>query len=144
MPLFARVVAAALLVSLALPSAALASDEDLADQTSAKVEKIEAGDVLVVKLAESSQRVKVRVLGIDCSKSARSAASALVKSKEISLRSDKPFLPILQDQFGRYVAYVETTDGRDFGLEMLKSGQCTNKDWKLPHPKRTEYAQVDP
>lgn len=138
-----RALVAFLLVSLTLPAAAFAEDE-IVDRTAAHVERVESGDVLVVKLAGSSERVKVRVLGIDCAKSARGAASELVASKDVNLRSDKPFLPILQDQLGRYVAYVETTDGGDFGLQMLKSGKCTNKDWKIPHPKGAQYAQVNP
>lgn len=140
---FTRTVVAFLLVSFTMPSAAFAEDE-IVDRTAARVERVESGDVLVVKLAGSSESVRVRVLGIDCGKSARGAASELIASKEVSLRSDKPFLPILQDQLGRYVAYVETTDGEDFGLEMLKSGKCTNKDWKIPHPKGAQYAQVNP
>lgn len=140
MPRFIAVLQIVVLLVAGFPASAFA--DDIPDQTAAKVEKIESGDVIVVKLAASKKRVKVRVLGIDCSKSAKNAAASLVGRESVSLRSDKGFLPIAQDQLGRYVAYVEMQDGRDFGLEMLKSGECTTEDWKFPHPRLTQYASA--
>jgi len=137
---FIAAIQVAALVVAGFPVSAFA--DDVSDQAAAKVEKIESGDVIVVKLADSKKRVKVRVLGIDCNKNAKNAAAALVGRETVSLRSDKPFLPIAQDQFGRYVAYIEMTDGRDFGLEMIKSGECSTEDWKFPHPRLTQYASA--
>ena len=123
-----------------LPAAA--SADDIPDRTEAKVVKIESGEVLVVQLADSNKRVKVRVIGIDCNSKSRNAAAQLVGRSTIMLRSDKGFLPLLEDQFGRYVAYVQTTDGRDLGLELIKTGSCSTTQWTLPHPKTNEYASA--
>lgn len=134
----AQLLIASLLILL--PTAGWA--EDVPDQSEAKVVKVESGEVLVVQLAESKKRVKVRVLGVECGAKARSTAAQLVGGSSVVLRSDKGFLPILEDQFGRYVAYVQTQDGRDLGLEMLKAGACSSEDWKLAHPRVTEYASA--
>ncbi len=133
----------ALLVSsfiFTLPVAGFA--DDVGDQATGKIEKFESGEVVVVKLADSNERVKVRVIGIDCSKKSASAAKRVAATGKVTLRSDKPFLPLAQDQFGRYVAYLELADGKDYGLEMLKSGQCSTNEWKFPHPKLTQYASA--
>lgn len=128
------------LVLAGFPASAMA--DDIPDQAAGKVVKVESGEVLVVQLAESKKRIKVRVLGIDCGEKSRSAAAQLVGRNHIVLRSDKGFLPILEDQFGRYVAYVQMDDGRDLGLEMLKTGECSADQWKIPHPKVSEYASA--
>ena len=122
-----------------VPSAALA--DDVPSDSKGKVVKVESGEVIVVQLADSKKRIKVRVLGIDCNIASRGTAARVV-GQTITLRSDKGFLPLLEDQFGRYVAYVQTGDGRDLGLELLKSGHCSTKDWTFPHPRVTEYASV--
>lgn len=131
-----------ILLALVLSIPSLAFADDVPDQSKAKVVKIESGEVIVVRLADSKKQIKVRVIGIDCDGSSRSAAAQLVGRQNIVLRSDKGFLPLLEDQFGRHVAYVTMKDGRDLGLELLKSGQCSTKQWNLPHPRVTEYASV--
>lgn len=133
--------AAALLVFALIVFPATTFAEDIPDRAEGQVVKIESGEVIHVKLADG-KRLKVRVIGIDCGKKSNSAAAQLVGRDRITLRSDKQFLPILQDQFGRYVAYVEMNDGRDLGLEMLKTGQCSSSDWNIPHPKKSEYASA--
>lgn len=137
-----RTFASLVTLALVLGSSTVAFADDLTDQSTAVIESIEAGDIVVVRLADSKKRVKVRVIGIDCSTKAKSAAKRLAVRQQVKLRSDKPFLPIAQDQFGRYVAYVELADGRDFGVEMLRSGECTSADWKFPHPRLTQYASI--
>ncbi len=141
MPGFLRILSVAALLTVVAPATALA--DDIPNATKGQVEKIESGEVLVVKLADNSKRVKVRVIGIECQNPSRSAAAQLVGRQEIVLKSDKSFLPILQDQYGRYVAYVEMDDGRDFGMEMLRSGQCSTDGWSIPHPKKSTYASVE-
>lgn len=126
-----------LFVVAASPTAAA---DDVPDKTRAKVVKVESGEVVVVQLAGSKKRVKVRVIGIDCNGKSTSAASRMTKNTTVVLRSDKGFLPILEDQFGRYVAYVTLADGKDLGLEMLKTGTCSTAQWSMPHPKVSEYA----
>lgn len=118
----------------------IATADDLTDSTEAKVIKIVSGDEFVVEV--DKKRVTVRVLGIDCNGQSRAAATQLIGRKTIVLRSDKGFLPILQDQKGRYVAYVQTTDGDDFGAEMLKTKHCSTADWKIPHPRIQTYASL--
>lgn len=141
MPRFFRVLSVIALLTVAAPATALA--DDLPNDAKAQVEKIESGEVLIVKLEDSSKRVKVRVIGIECDNRSKSAAAHLVGRQEIVLKSDKSFLPILQDQMGRYVAYVQMGDGRDFGEEMLRSGQCSTQGWNIPHPKKATYASID-
>lgn len=142
MPGLFRILSVTALLTVAAPATALA--DDIPNDTRGEVEKIESGEVLVVKLADGSKRVKVRVIGIECEGSrSKSAAAQLVGRTEIVLKSDKSFLPILQDQNDRYVAYVEMKDGRDFGMEMLRSGQCSTHGWNIPHPKKASYASVE-
>lgn len=122
---------------------ATAAADDVPDQANARVVKVESGEVIIVQLEGARTRIKVRIIGIDCNdKKSRTVAATLVGREDIVLRSDKGFLPILEDQFGRYVAYVQMSDGRDLGLEMLKTGHCSTTQWKLPHPRVTEYASA--
>ena len=130
-----------LLALTALSSTAFA--DDIPDQSAGKVVKVESGEVIVVRLADSNETIKVRLLGIHCSASSRSSASKLVARSSVVLRSDKGFLPLLQDQHGRYVAYVQMKDDRDLGLELLKTGRCSTEEWGRPHPRGTEYASVE-
>ncbi len=44
--------------------------------------------------------------------------------------------------FGRALRYIRLSDGRDFGLEMIRSGHCRDCSKKYPHPREKNYKEV--
>lgn len=125
----------------------------------AYVDKVVDGDTLKVRL-DGGQRVTIRVLGIDCPESHANAkcardgrqgrkgcaeqvpmglkasrrAAALLKHQAVTLEG-----PTKTDLYGRTLAYVRLSDGRDFGAVMVGEGLCEDFGWKYPHPRMKTY-----
>lgn len=152
-----------LLIALALIPACRNSDARsrsfVSDGARAYVDKITDGDTLVVRVAD--QKVKVRVLGIDCPESHRNPkceqagrsgrpgcaeqiprglkaaqrAAELMKHQTVTLEG-----PISRDRNGRTLAYIRLPDGRDYGLLTIREGLCEDYGWKYPHPRMGTYS----
>jgi micrococcal nuclease len=136
------------------PQARDAAPADALDGRTAYVEKVVDGDTLTVRV--DGQRVKIRVLGIDCPEShanekcardgragrrgcreqvplgrqAARRAAQLLKHRTVTLEG-----PTKTDLYGRTLAYVRLPDGRDFGAVMIAEGLCEDFGWKYPHPR---------
>jgi micrococcal nuclease len=146
--------------SLLLSAAALAGGGERA-----YVERITDGDTIKVRLLPSGEKDKIRILGIDCPESHHNAkcrrdgaqgrktcaqqvplgkaagklAAKLLKRAKVQLECGKK---CKTDRYGRLLRYVRMADGRDFGLEMIRSGLCEDFGWKYPHPRGREYSKV--
>ena len=139
---------------------------DQQDGQRAYVERVSDGDTLKVRLLDSGQRVKVRILGIDCPESRRNEkckregqegrkgcdwqiprgkratrqAVAWLKQQTVVLECGKR---CKKDRYGRLLRYVRIlASGKDFGLEMIRAGHCFDFGWKYPHERRRAYLRV--
>ena len=112
-------------------------DLELTDKTTVKVIKVEKETLIA---SHNGNEIRVRLLGLQCAGKATRLSTKLVKGKNVTLRSDKSFLPILMDNHNRYVAYVELENGSDLGTKLVKSGACDGGSWKTAHPKKQLYA----
>lgn len=136
------------------PQPRQAAAPDALDGRTAYVEKVVDGDTLTVRV--DGQRVKIRVLGIDCPEShanekcardgregrrgcreqvplgrqAAQRAAQLLKHRTVTLEG-----PTKTDLYERTLAYVRLPDGRDFGAVMIAEGLCEDFGWKYPHPR---------
>lgn len=135
------------------------------------VTKIADGDTFTACLLPNKEgSIRIRVLGIDCpeshanakckrdekkgkpsceqqiplGKKATARARRLLYDQVVSLESPKGTGQFERDNFGRWLAYVRTPEGRDFGKTMIKDGHCENYQWKYPHPRGAEYGQSKP
>lgn len=106
-------------------------------------------------------QVDVRVLGIDCPESRRNqkceregSASceaqiprgrvATLRARELlkvgsSVKLEPGDHGFKLDRYGRTLAYIRLSDGRDYGLQVLKEGLCADFSWKYPHPRQSAY-----
>lgn len=137
------------------------------NQASGTVREVYDGDTIKVQLNRGKD-VVIRILGMDCPESkennkchedeqrgwlsceeqiplgkrARTIASQLLLGDTVTLQSgtDQGFK---SDAYGRGLAYVEMSDGTDFGLEMLRRGQCRDFSHAFPHPRMGEYRKAN-
>jgi endonuclease YncB( thermonuclease family) len=103
----------------------------------------------------------IRILGIDCpesrkvkkcgkyreglsckeeivlGKAATRQAEKLLDGATVTLEGAKG-----KDVFRRELAYVRLSDGRDYGLTMIKNGMCSDFGWKYPHARGQAYQQA--
>jgi len=139
---------------------------DQQDGQRAYVERVSDGDTLKVRLLDSGQRVKIRILGIDCPESRRNQkcerdgqegrkgcdwqiprgkkatrqARAWLKRQTVVLECGKR---CKKDRYGRLLRYVRIeSNGKDFGLEMIRTGHCFDFGWKYPHARKQAYLRV--
>lgn len=94
----------------------------LAASFKAKVIHVADGDTITV-LTDTRQQIKVRVNGIDCPEKGQAFGSkakrytqALVKGERVTIQ------PYKHDRYGRTIADVLLTDGRNLAHELLKAG----------------------
>lgn len=114
----------------------------LAADFAAKVVGVSDGDTLTVLNAEKRQ-VKVRLHGIDAPETnqdfdsrAKQAASELAFDKQVTVRE------VDRDRYGRTVAEVILSDGRNLGQEMVRAGYAW---WyKSYAPADRELAGLEP
>ena len=123
-----------------LAPASLFAQDELNDGAELKVQRVSQHEL---KGTVNGQKVTVRLMGLNCNtKKSSNAVKKIIGGKNVILRSDKSFLPIVKDQHDRYVAYVETVQGEDLGHALVKSGACTVAGWKISHPKQQLYAST--
>ncbi len=124
----------------------------------AYVDRILDGDTIEVRAG--SDRLKVRILGIDCPESKRNSkcmrdaegcswqigwgkkaaerAAVLLRHAVVSLECHGK---CKEGKFDRPLRYVRLADGRDFGLVMIQEAFCSDYGWKYPHPRGQEYLE---
>jgi len=78
-----------------------------------KVVRVVEGDLLVLNHGK-----KVRLIGVDTSKQAKSFVKEMVEGKEIELKYDRQRI----DSKGHIRAYVYLLDGRFLNAEVIKEG----------------------
>jgi micrococcal nuclease len=119
-------------------------------------------DADTIKVSRDGQETTVRVLGIDCpeskpnskcrrdgrkgrpgcaeqvprGKAATKRARELLEGATVTLECDGECKPGV---YGRALRYIRLSDGRDYGLVMVKAGLCEDYGWKYPHPRMKSY-----
>jgi len=140
---------------------------ELPDGIKGRVTRVIDGDTFDIDLP-GRDSVRVRVLGLDTpekrrgekvTKDARRAgtsvtaqialgedastrAKKLLEGKKVSLESGRDDRGPRLDVYGRFLAYVRLSDGRDFGLVMIKEGRGECFGWKYPHPRMQKYQRA--
>jgi len=133
------------------------------DQAEAIVTKVYDGDTIKVKLRNGG-KATVRILGIDCpettinekcrkdrkrgwlsceeqiplGKRAKRQALDRLLGETVTLRSgtDNGFK---KGSYGRGLAYVHESNGRDFGFRMVRKGFCRDFSNVFEHPRMRSY-----
>ena len=133
------------------------------NKAAGSVEKVYDGDTVKVRL-KNGKRVVIRILGIDCPESkendkchqdeergwlsceeqiplgqrAGEVARNLLLGDTVTLRSgtSKGFK---QDVYDRRLAYIHMGNNTDFGLEMIRRGQCRDFSHRFEHPRMEQY-----
>jgi len=132
----------------------------------AYVEKVSDGDTIKVRLLPGgSEKLTVRLLGIDCPESHRNAkcrrdekagrhgcdwqvprglkasrrAAALLKHKKVYLECGRK---CKKGAYGRALRYVRMENSLDYGLVMVREGLCEDFGWKYPHPRGEAYLKA--
>lgn len=128
------------------------------------ISEIYDGDTIKVNLTDKDKSVVVRILGMDCPESSRNekcqedgergwmdceeqiplgkratrVAKDLLAGDTVTLKSgtNEGFKT---GSYGRALAYVHMPDGTDFGLEMVKRGQCRDFSHAFDHPRMETY-----
>lgn len=110
------------------------------------------------------EKVKIRVLGIDCpEKSFNAKCRRDEKEGRPGCEDQVPFGKIVAnrakellvgnvtlecddecktDLYGRELRYVKLQDGRDYGLVLIREGYCQDYSWKYPHPRQKQYLEA--
>ena len=122
------------------PAAATAPPSDPSDTATARVVRVVDGDTFDAVRADTGEKIRVRVLGIDAPETAHGGAGAdcgadaataalerLVLGREVGLAADPRSDG--RDRYGRLLAYVDA-DGADVGLALVEAGMA--EAW---HPK---------
>lgn len=116
-----------------------------------------------VRVQDAGAELNVRLVGVDCPETRRNAKCGhyrdgltcedeLALGRAAAMRA-RELLPIgaevrlepgprKRDQYGRALAYVRLSDGRDLGLVLLQEGLCKDVGAKYPHPRDLEYAKA--
>jgi len=137
------------------------------NQAVGTVEEVYDGDTIKVRL-DGGTAVIIRILGIDCPESkengkchqdeergwlsceeqiplgqrAGNIARKLLLGDTVTLRSGTT-RGFKQDTYGRGLAYVHMANGTDFGLEMIRRGQCRDFSHRFEHPRMEQYQAED-
>lgn len=128
------VVVVALIVSLSGCASLTPPAADTAPGMLATVLRVVDGDTLDVS-TDTRGRLRVRVLGIDTPEvhrpgwsvgcwgpEAQRFAAETLTGQRITLTTD--LTQDVHDRYGRSLAYVNLADGRDFGVESVRSGMA--------------------
>jgi micrococcal nuclease len=128
------------------------------------VHKVTDGDTL--KVRRGTEKLNVRLLGIDCPEAHRNAkcerdglagrrdcdwqvprgvaagqrAATLAKDQAVTLECGGR---CEQDRWGRWLRYVRLPDGTDLGLLLVREGLCEDFGWKYPHPRGEPYRSAE-
>lgn len=139
---------------------------ELPDGVKVVVERVIDGDTF--DAIYKKKRLRVRVLGLDTpekrrgqkaskdaeragssvtqqielGKSASERAESLLLDKKVILTSGRDNRGPRKDLYGRYLAYVELSGGKDYGLVMIKEGLGECFGWKYPHPRKDAYEKA--
>ena len=130
------------------------------------VDKVLDGDTLVVRPTEgSSDRLRIRILGIDCPEShenpkcrrqgrrggpsceeqiprglkAAKKVAELIKHQVVEVESEEGDGEFERGGYDRVLAYIRLKDGRDLGKFLVEKGLCRDYGEKYPHPRHEEY-----
>lgn len=129
-----------------------------------RVTNVYDGDTIKVRLANKDKSVHIRILGMDCPESspnekcredeqrgwlsceqqvplgqrAKKMAHRMLMGDTVTLKSgtNEGFKT---DPHGRGLAYVHMADGTDYGLKMVKRGQCRDFSDAFTHPRMDTY-----
>ena len=136
---------------------------ELPEGLSVTITRVIDGDTF--DAAYKRERVRVRVLGLDTPEKRRGKkvqqdaerartsvtqqlklgelaterAEALLLGEKVRLTSGREDRGPRKDIYGRYLAYVELSGGKDYGLVMIQKGLGECFGWKYPHPRRASY-----
>lgn len=127
--------------------------EDLTDIGLYTVSQVVDGDT--VRIWDGSELLVVRVLGIDAPETERSPdgaecfneeatahAEGLLAGKTVSLITDSSQDTF--DAYGRLLAYVELSDGSDFGREMIYGGYAEEFTFKgVAYARQVDYQAAE-
>lgn len=150
-------------------------DEDdeleMSDGARVHVDEVLDGDTVVVRpLDGPSDRIRIRVLGIDCpesqknpkcrrqgreggpgceeqiprGKKATKRATDLIDDKVVRLESGEEDGEFDRGGYDRVLAYIRLEDGRDFGKYLIEQDLCRDYGDKYPHPRHEEYQEAIP
>jgi micrococcal nuclease len=116
------------------------------------VVKVTDGDTIRVQNLKGKE-FGVRVVGIDTPETvdprtpvqcfgpkASAEAKKRLSGKRVRLVRDPKSEKI--DKYGRTLAYVQTKDGDDYGLGMIKDGLAREYTYKRPHDRQKEYRRA--
>lgn len=118
------------------------------------VTKVSDGDTIWVD--NKGERVKIRMIGIDTpelhdprkpvecfAQEASDRAEAVLANQAVYLESDPSQDSV--DRYGRALAYVWTSAGRLFNLDMIADGYAFEYTYELPYRYRAQFraAQAD-
>lgn len=127
------------------------------ESTAARVDRVVDGDTLVVRLTDGRRR-RVRLIGIDTPETVRpgaavecggTQASALMarlalkgegrraRGRDVLLVSDRS--QGSRDRYGRTLAYVDRTDGRDIGRALIEAGWAQSVAFDGRFARQSEY-----
>ena len=142
------------------------SDVSLEEDAKVYVDKVLDGDTLIVRPTEGdSDRIRIRILGIDCPEShknpkcrrqgenggptckeqiprglkAAKKVADLIKHEVVTLESRDGDGDFDRGGYGRILAYVRLSDGRDLGKFLVSQGLCRDYGDKYPHPRHDAY-----
>ena len=123
-----------LIVFLLIPDAVSAQKFDV------KVVKVSDGDTFTA-INRDNLQLKFRIWGIDAPEKkqafgtkSKEYLSSLIFGKTITVDVQK------QDGWGRYLAYVYTSEGKEVSLEMIKAGMA----WQfIEYDKSEEYRKAE-
>jgi micrococcal nuclease len=112
----------------------------------AKVTRVVDGDTIRVHYARKNDRV--RLIGIDSPElgscyalDATITARHLVGGRKVRLLGDMS--QAKRDRYGRLLAYVRLSNGRDLGLELVRAGAAAVYIYDKPFAKLPEYITAE-
>jgi micrococcal nuclease len=146
-------------------------DPDLSENGRVYVDKVLDGDTLVVRpLDGKSDRIRIRVLGIDCpeshknpkcrrqgreggpgceeqiprGKKAAKRVAELIDGQVVRLESGEEDGEFDRGGYDRVLAYIRLEDGRDLGKYLIEQDLCRDYGDKYPHPRHEAYQEASP
>jgi endonuclease YncB( thermonuclease family) len=128
----------------------------------AKVVDVVDGDTLDVEMtSEQGETTTVRVLGIDCPESSRNSkcrrdgdcsedipegkkasnfVRELIAGETVELEPGEDGFE--KGSYGRLLAYIRTSNGRDLGYQLVELGLCQDYGDEYPHARGEQYRQA--
>lgn len=146
------------------------ADLEIEEGDRAYVQKVLDGDTLQVRvLSDGARELRIRILGIDCPEShenpkcrregaeggatcaeqipdglrASRRAAELVKGEVVGLESGTGGGEFERGGYGRLLAYVRLSDGRDLGEVLIREDHCSDYGDEYPHPRHDRYERAE-